>query len=270
MKKYLIMFLFAFDLFAQIDANTPKALKEFIQMRDSLVENFAEKKGFTKTFSDKEIFDITKIFYTLIKDNPVEYMSYIYEEHKRVDQEIRQGKNNLKNLPKYKLGKLNILITNQYGKKFAEILGNPYFLRVRILKITPWIYHSISANSDFKAFSMECQIEEVVKGENRFKVNDVVTINLLAYWLEEINSIFEINKSYFLPVKTWGCYDGFCEKLAINPFSDENGAIYPIIEEIVYTTKNYFNIGEKTNWEEFKTKFKEKYINLFELEGKED
>ncbi|MFH0734537.1 MAG: hypothetical protein V1773_08425 [bacterium] len=46
--------------------------------------------------------------------------------------------------------------------------------------------------------------------------------------------------------------------------------IYPINNGDVITKGDIFGIGEKTNWKMFKKIFKEKYISLFELEGKED
>ncbi|MFH0733855.1 MAG: hypothetical protein V1773_04715 [bacterium] len=159
---YLIMFLFAFDLFAQIDANTPKALKEFIQMRDSLVENFAGEKGFTKTFSENEIYNIAKVYYNVLAKNSSEYRMYLLNERKTNADLIKNDKATIKDLTQYKGSLIAILITKQYGMTFFQTERTPYFLRVRVEKKRNWVYKSSDAG-DFDAVTMTCTIEDIIR-----------------------------------------------------------------------------------------------------------
>ncbi|MFH0733857.1 MAG: hypothetical protein V1773_04725 [bacterium] len=261
------MFLSAFDLFAQIDANTPKALKEFIQMRDSLVENFAEKKGFTKTFSEKEIYDVAKVYYNVLAKNSSEYRMFIDEEYKRVSALSRNGKATIVNMPTHKLGLLSGIITKQYGATFFRTEMIPYFLRVKINKKTSWNY--ISGNKKtYSAVKLMCSIEDVIKGDNRFSINDIVLINYFDLWFEDTNITFLEGGTYFIPVESWDGMNDNYNGFSLAMLDDNNRGIYPIIDGEVITKGNIFGIGERTNWEEFKINFSEKYINLFELEGK--
>ena len=106
---------------------------------------------------------------------------------------------------------------------------------------------------------MKALIEDVLKGEIQFTKGSIISIEYLSQWLGESSKQFQVDKSYFIPLRPWMGTKGFLG-WTLNFLPDNNFAIYEIENEVVKTPENYFDIETETNWADFKKLFTKKYI----------
>ena len=261
----LIFYPFYFIL-AQNKNYTSDEATEFFNFLDKFIRDYDSNTGSTKNYSEEEVFDFAKKYYKAIAEDPIGYNKYILNEYNGFTSRRKAGLNLNEMPPPLKRGIFLNLLKEKLGKEFTEIIGVPYFLRVNIREIKHGIYISTTDSMKFGQTDLLCQIEDVIKGDNRFEAGDTIIVGFLDWWLKDPNKNFEVDKSYFIPLQPWKCNVNTCDEITLRLFPDNNYGIYPIVVNFIQTPGNYFGLGEISKWTDFKNHFTENYVDWFKLE----
>ena len=192
----ILIFYFSNSTLAQNQSHSSFAVTEFFNLLDNLMKDYDGKTGLTKNYSKEEVFEFAKKYYGAIAEDPIGYNKYVLIEYNEYANKRKEGINLDEIAPPLKGGIFLNLLRERLGKEFTKLLGIPYFLRVNIKEITNNIYISSTDSMKFGQTNLLCEIEDVIKGTNRFKPNDMIVISFLNWWLRDCNVNFKINNSY--------------------------------------------------------------------------
>lgn len=236
-------------------------VREYWHMADSIYTNFYKYgKGVTKKFSNSEVDTIVRKYYKMVNTDPAGYKKFLLSENNKWNESMKKQYNKNSLRPSTRSMIVKDEIAKRYGQNFANIISIPYYLEVKIIKDSSYVYVSkITKGLRAPATNLTCLVLDVIKGGKFFHKNQQITIGFMSYWLANAKQYFEVGKTYFVPIEPWfdnGKYD----QLTIFIFPDRNYAIYPIDNGFVSTPGNYFDIGEKTDWLQFKREFIKKYV----------
>lgn len=263
----MLIFLFILSIFyhsnfiiAQNHNYKSPEVTEFFNLLDNFIKEYSNKDS-TRNYSEKEVFELAKKYYKAIADDPIGYNKYVLNEYNEFSSKRRARLKLDEMPPPLKRGIFLNFLKEKLGKEFTKIIGVPYFLRVNIKVITHGIYISTTDSMKFGQTDLLCQIEDVIKGDNRFEVGDTIIVGFLDWWVNDPNKNFEVNRSYFIPLQPWKCNVNTCDEITLRLFPDNNYGIYPIEDEVIETPGNYFGIEEISKWTYFRNYFVEKFIN---------
>ncbi len=243
--------------FAQQKDSVSEPVKNYWNLMDNFSLRYRNKNEISKTYSGDEIDTLTKKYFKAITEDPIG----VKIKRDKDFQKWSSSGNPKEIKPAVKLRMMREIIANKYGTNFAEIISVPYYLKVKIVGDSGSVYISPENNRELRVGQANYFgiIEDVIKGNNFFKVNQKITISFLSFWVAESKRTFEVGKSYFIPLTPWDSYHNY-SKLTIDILPDNNFANYPIQNGEISTPGNFFGIGSSTNWETFRNYFINKFI----------
>ncbi len=245
------------------DEQYSKNVIDFFDDAEKIFSFYNDSLGWKKDFTFEEIKDFATEYYNVICEYPTEYYFYFEKLHKGWEEEIIN--NNYKIVHKKPAVKLRIIrekITEYYSSAFADLLLVPYLFRIKVKRFDESNYYSKDLKINLRQSDMVVEIEDVIKGEKYFNRGDSLTVSFFGHWFHgaKEEQYFKVDSSYFLPVSLFRIEEKDNYQYKIHMLPDNNFAIYPIIDEIVYTPKDYFGIGEESPWKLFKDFIKKKYV----------
>jgi len=187
----------------------------------------------------EEIRKISQDYYNCVLHDPRGYKAFI------------QNRTIENSRPAPILFQLRQKIGNYFSYTYADLLTIPYLLRVKIIDTLKTNYDMKESSIKAKKIQMICMIEDVIKGDEYFNISDTITISYLNSWFLCISTIkyFQVDKSYLIPVNTW--YDNKSNDYCFEQTGDMC-SIYPIESDTISIPSDYFDIGEKISWKDFK------------------
>jgi hypothetical protein len=224
---------------------------------------FNDSLGWQKEFTKYEILDISKKWYNAIYNNPVGTDLYFHKLHYEWETKVKvEREKYLNRRPGLQLGRLSRMITEYTSPAFSELLRVPYLFRVKVIRFDESYYYSKDLKSNMRQTDMIVKIKDILKGKEYFTIGDSIKVSFFGHWFHGASEeqYFKVDSIYFLPVNLFRIEDKDTYQYKIQMLQDNNFAVYPIIDEIVYTPKDFFGIGEHSNWDEFKNFIKENYV----------
>lgn len=258
---FLVIFLIS-KVYSQENSEIKNNVKEFFETVENYTKDYNRdnKKDLfeLRNYSKEEAFFLAKEYYKAKAEDPIGFHKYLHNEDNKFIEYYKKNKSLIELRPSTRVGIIYKIISSQFGKEFTEIIGVPWYLRIRVLDIKEGKFKS-SLGIIPKVFLI-AEIEEVLKGINFFKERDTIEINILNYWVTNASKSFEKSRSYFVGLHEWNCHTGDCKDIALNIFPDSNYGIYLIDNDFVVAPKNYFGFADILQWGEFKEEFNNKYI----------
>lgn len=260
MKKstVLIALIFISTLFPQQTDEIKPSVKNFFVELNKLMNHYDVKLNSQKTISNEEILNAAKLLYQATEDDPIGFQKQIKIEYNvwGVSRNI-DPPTGLK--PQAKLKSLRKLINERIEGGLAQILEMPYYLKVKILDVQKAIYILKQDNNTFPQINLICSIEDVIKGEKRFKKEDTITVSFLVHWFQESFPSIEKGNSYFIAVKHWKL-ESENEAFSLGMFSmEESSSLLLLNENQLIDPENCYMLDSTSNWEIFKSNFLKKY-----------
>jgi len=161
--------------------------------------------------------------------------------------------------PGVRMGILGNLINERFGGGFTQILKMSYYLRIKILDVQNAIYILKEDNNTFPEFDLICLVEDVIKGEKRFKKEDTITVSFLVHWFQESFPSIEKGNSYFIAVDHWKL-ESENEAFRLGMFSmEESSSLLLLNENQLIDPENCYMLDSTKIWEVFKNNFRKKY-----------
>ena len=194
----VVLFAFTTHLPQQSTDKISPEVIEFFSLADSVSQNYDHIKGFTINYSASQIEHFAKKYYDA-NCKPFDYRFYLHEEFTRWGQNFLKGYTH-QYKPGFKLKLIRDLITETYGKYYMEILGIPYLLRIKVIEIKHGKYVSYSAGFTVSKTILVSKIEDIIKGDNKFTINETVNINILDIWPVAIRKLKK-GCEYVLPLR---------------------------------------------------------------------
>lgn len=259
---FIMLVLLQTQNHAQHQDSISKSVKDYWQLMDKLTLRYKGKKEISKNYTNDEIDTLTKKYYKAMIEDPIGLKTKVDEDFQKWSSDARSIRGLPQDLkPAIKLRIMREIIAKKYGANFAEIISVPYYLKIKIVGDSGSIYQSPENSGDIRVGQANYfgVVEDVIKGEKVFKINQKIIISFLSFWIADSRKTFIIGKTYFIPLKPWDSYHNY-SKLTINIFPDNNFAIYPIENDKIITAGNYFGTGELTDWKIFKEDFINKFI----------
>lgn len=269
----ILIFLLQASILSQIpDTSISVNVRQLFDIADSTVEVYkSDRNNFLSKYNSSQINYLIKKYYDAIAKAPFDYQNFLEKEFKQWGIKYKNGDaNHFK--PAFRIDLIKRLISKNKGEHFTKIIGIPYYIKVKILKITHDKYISFSpAGLEVAKTILLCKIEDVIKGREYFKNIDTVEINLLDFWIEKSNENFIEGHEYFVPLKPFNCRNGNCEGIGLAPWLFDpkqdryppiqgNYGVYPIEAGVIQMKDNYFGFGRTVSWDIFKKLFTEKFI----------
>jgi len=206
--------------------------------------------------ADKDIENILRKLYLAIADDPEGFENYIVRRYHKQANDFKANKviatkPTIGNI----IGLIQFKIAEKYSKEFVSLITTPYFFRVKIKNKSSSIYIDREGRYHEQTI-INGEIEDVVKGEKRFKKGQ----NIIFMYLNSMNCSrnFEIDKSYFIPIRVSTMENSNYEGLTLQWF--DCNTTYQIENEIIKIPGNYFKIAEEASWKDFKRLFSSKYL----------
>jgi hypothetical protein len=169
-----------------------------------------------------------------------------------------EGRKDVK--PNLRMKKLEKALKEKYGDDYVGYLKTSYFMKIKILDITKTKYpiKEIRGEEFFtEQIDVKVKILDVLKGENYYTINDVITISYLPIWFQESGVLpnFEIGYEYALPLNIWKHHS--TEVLRVSLHSLET--LYRIEADNMYSPL-LSETDIVNSWSNFKEDFLKKYI----------
>ncbi|HEY6905889.1 MAG TPA: hypothetical protein VI230_00390 [Ignavibacteriaceae bacterium] len=222
-----------------------------------------EQNNYELNLSKDKLDKLIKQIYELYSYHGVDLQAFI-DRRVRINEKEYKESGGKTSLNKPVLSMVRKIINNAMGENFFEIITTPYYFKLQILKIDHNTKYKSRTNEYYPKTTMMCEILQVFKGEHLFRSGEQIELNYLNYW--NVGK-YEEGKIYFMPVRLWDCDDNNGCDYSPNLFpiyfdrvSFDGGpfGVYPI-ENNQIKNAEYFQIAD-SNWNTFKTIFKEKYI----------
>lgn len=260
MKKstVLIVLIFISTLFPQQTDEIKPSVKNFFVELNKIMSHYDMKLNSQKTISNEELFNAAKLLYHATEDDPIGFQKQIKTEYnawgvgRNIDPPI-----GLK--PQTKLKILRKLINERIEGGLSQILEIPYYLRVKILDIQKTIYILKQDRNTFPQINLICSVEDIIKGEKRFKKGDRITVSFLVHWFQESFPSIEKGNSYFIAVDHWKL-ESENEAFRLGMFSmEESSSLLLLKENKLIDPENCYMLDSTKIWEVFKNNFRKKY-----------
>jgi hypothetical protein len=245
------------NIFSQYKNEYSNEVKDFM----NLVENYWQKLDNMPNVSDfyltqKETGDILEKLYKAIEDDPDGYVNYIVRRNR---EQANDFKKNIVDASKPTIGNIigliQLKIAEIYSKQYVALITTPYFLRIKIMNKSASEYKDLEGRTHDQT-NINGDIEEIVKGENKFMKGE----NVSFMYLNSKNCCrtFEIGKTYFVPLTVSTLENSNYEGLTTQWFDCNH--TYVIENETIRIPGDYFQVGEEINWQIFKERFTKKYL----------
>ena len=211
----------------------------------------------SKQFTDEKINKLLEEYYNVKAEDPEGFSKY--QHLKRNEFEIRNKTNPTTKelmIPE-KIGIIYRIIVSKYGKNNTDLFLTPWFLKIKVIDIKSEKLNNPEGPTS-KSYLL-AEVLDVIKGQKKFNTGEIIRIYFLQDWLHDKK--FEKNKSYFVPLKQSNCYYGNCEEVGLVMFPDNNWGVYPIENNELIASDNYFGFPDKIDW----TNFKKNFITHFTL-----
>jgi hypothetical protein len=254
--------MFQFATFPQLKVKYSTKVQEFI----NVVE---EKSKMINTINDQleipdtELKTIIEKYYTAVAEDPVGVCTY-QEERNSVFSKNNKGKSieSLRPNISHVLGLIDRAIAHSYSWNFVRLINIPYFLRINILSISSAKHKSPIDKRTREICTVTCKIEEIIKGEKKFKMGETITLKYYTHITLKGNNYFEKGRSYFVPIYISYSDQSDLKGNYIVTFLGEGSDSYLIDNKLIYTKEDYFGIGEKSEWGYFKKQFRLNFMPI--------
>jgi hypothetical protein len=268
LKVIAFFFLITCNSFSQLyteDEISPYVI-EFMEIADEFSKSFNQVQGiYIMEFTDDEVDHIAELFFKAFNEDPIGFSYYIMKEFYDWGAKVKESGKLTEPKPAMKRNLLEKQITKKYGIAFTEVIGTPGFLRCKFINLSLSTYYSPDTKSNFPQMNFNFLIEDVLKGNKFFIIDDTVTISTIPN-IESPAPTFETDKSYLIPVRPWiglNEYNGEVTFNYLHEYYDrwvmgKPPKTFPIFDEKI-TNCEYFGIGD-TSWTDFKIFFKETFL----------
>jgi hypothetical protein len=257
-------------VYSQDAKRLPESVETFLDVLQNVSKDFDfQEMDSKRDFSTKEIRELAKVYYHMMKENPIEFKNYFSVEYASFSNEIKSG---IRSANDPSLTRSKIILTSlfrkEYGIEVTNSMDIPYYVRVLIVDTTKSI-HIADNGMKIPRTQIHCRIEDVIKGKNRWSIGEEINIIFSDHWMSHPfgncgEDNFTVGNSYFLPVGVSIYQNRNLSELTLPIYPDDNCGIYPIKDEMVHTPNDYFGVGEVTPWSEFRQRFIERFILPFE------
>lgn len=247
----------------QQDEQYSQTVIDFFKDAERFFSFYDDSLGWKKDFTSKEVKDLATKYYNVIYKYSIDYYFYFKQLHKQWEEEVIN--NNYKIINKKPAVKLRIIrekLAEYFPSAYTDLLQVPFLFRIKVKRFDESIYYSKDLNIKIKQTDMIVKIEDIIKGKEYFNIDDTLKVSFFGIWFHgsSEDQYFKVDSTYFLPVNFFQIENKNTFQYRIHMLPDFNFAIYPIINEIVHTPKDFFGIGEESNWNDFKNFIKENYI----------
>jgi hypothetical protein len=231
---------------------------------DSVAITYDGKSGFTIQYNAKRVKYLAKLYYDAIAKAPVDYQTYMYIKYKQWEKNNKGKGDKAALLPGFKIHLIKTLISKENGGYFTHIISIPYYLKIKVLQIKQGKYVSppryYPAGLTIPKTVLTAKVEDILKGEERFKGLNTINITILANWLPGAEKFFKVGEEYFVPLKPFNCFNGNCEGFALYVLPGANHGVFLIRNNALNVRDNYFHLGNTVDWDNFKKQFTKKFM----------
>lgn len=259
--KMRIPLSLALIFYLNINAQVKNIYSAEVEEYMNALQIYALQYEYTPSFDDfvigtQALDDLLVLLYKAIASDPEGYTNYLSRVIKYQREQIKFGKMD-KNKPS--IGDFHKLVRSkledQYSRKFITLITTPYFLKVKIVEKIPGIYTTPSGN-EFKQYSVEAEIEDILKGEQKYKIGEQITF--IYSKIGTCNRNYEVGNTYLIPFTVLTTVSSSYNGLTPQWFDCSGN--YLISDEIISIPDNYFGFGENISWSDFKLQFKDQFI----------
>lgn len=254
-KSFILMLILVGGInFSQTSYNND--LEKFEQI---IVEyNRLKNQDKNTEISSEKMNNTLKILYNVYEKYPKELKRMINKKHLEILNECKENK-------------------DLYYKKKAKSLG---VLHRKVLddiknNISPLDYHLLTTNIimkgtinsqegvktpvsnstpefTFSVIHCKVQVDDVLKGEGNINPGDVIEVVYREAWLNNPNTKWEEGKSYLFNLR-YNMHENDSFSIAVITGIGETDGFFPIINDKIHDTQNFFEQGVINTWAEFKS-----------------
>ncbi|MCU7497521.1 MAG: hypothetical protein ACM3UR_14685 [Bacteroidota bacterium] len=237
---------------------------DFYKTVEQYSQFFDIKSGFTKTFSKEELRDFARKYYLAKANDPIGYETYGYKLYQAWMDELKA--NGMKPT-RVEPGTVTVLLLKQIGKlyspQFSRMIDVPFFVCGKIIAKEDTISTDTTLHITLRQTNLFIQVDEVIKGNKFFKVNDTLKIIYMDLWYSYVlnpAAYFTVGKRFFFPLWYRLFADDSTYLLAMYYLEEESPGGYPIENGRILIPEDYFGLGKDLSWPEFKEYVKTNFI----------
>lgn len=209
---------------------------------------------------DKDlILDLARKINKASLDGPVLYKKAMIDDEIEVEKEIRNGRRDMLSIDIFNSILKDKMKKNGYGKH-AEFLTIPLILKVKVNNISHVMYETKDPIShSLPKRVIQVKVTDIIKGNSITKKGDELEFYYMNFW-KNTKKQFKVGQEYLvcLVIKMIENED---HELALVPNTKTDG-IYLVKENILIDKTKYFGTETEIEWNTFKSRFLDKYINF--------
>ncbi|MGE5351035.1 MAG: hypothetical protein ACM3P0_03070 [Acidobacteriota bacterium] len=237
---------------------------DFFKTVEQYSQFFDLESGFTKTFSKEELHDFARKYYLAIANDPIGYEIYGNKLYQVWMEELKA--NGMKPT-RVSPGALTLLLLKQVGElyspQFSRMIEVPFFVCGKIVAREDTISTDTTHHINLRQTNLYIQVDEVIKGNKFFKVNDTLIIIYMNLWYDySLNptTYFTVGRRFFFPLWYRLFADDSTYLLAMYYLEEESPGGYLIENNRILIPEDYFGLGKDLSWPEFKDYVKTNFI----------
>lgn len=257
MKNFIIVLFIIHSvlIFSQEEREVSK-----VEAYLNLLENYnnsVDKILSIQSLTKDEILEIAKLEYEAIEEDNIAVQTFIIKQHIFVESVYKIK-------PLRRIGAVKGMFEQRMGELFSYklqyFIDVPYYIRAKILskelireKLEYFPYEDV--RTEYKIL-----IESSLKGNSKFVIGDTAVFFIGGpNWPHpKHGKHLVVGESFLLQLDARAVSDYNYSRHALLTYIDESAGIFPIENEVVSDYYNFFEFGEKIEWNEFAHRFNEK------------
>jgi len=253
----LLALIFCLNIYAQEKEIYSTEVQEYMNALKAYTEEYEYMPTFSEfSISNQELDDLLLKMYNAIASDPEGHTNYLGKDFIYKGEQVKAGNMDINKSSIIDFHKLvRSKLEKQYSQKYITIITTPYYLRVKIIDKTPDTY-TTDTGHEYKGYLVNVEIEEILKGKQKFKVGEKIAFRYFKS--NRCIRNYEVGKTYFVPFEVVTTL--FSKFNGLTPQWFDCMGNYSIENDTLTISDNYFEIGKKISWDEFKQKFTKKYI----------
>lgn len=199
MKYFIILFTTILIIFSQTD-NSKKYSSKFFEYVEKI--NDVDYKRNQISFNDEKLDSMLYYYKYAMEFEWTAFHTILKELHEAWEKTGIRGVKPPEGIrPSFKIGKINRMIEDKYGRVYLNLIKTPYIARFKVLEISDSIYNGEGVSA--KQVNLKVKIESVEKGSNILKSNNIYTVSYLPHWFHGEKLEFKEGLSYIAPLRPW-------------------------------------------------------------------
>ncbi|HET56009.1 MAG TPA: hypothetical protein ENN33_12450 [Ignavibacteria bacterium] len=270
-RIFFVFFLLTINSFYSQSKNENNLLNEFKKTIIEYNEELTSKENYN--LSTTQIKTTLKTLYQTYECIPIIIEQVITRDQLRIKEEYQNNDELYYEKVNKSLGILRRNVLDDLQKRISpldyHLLKTNIVAKAKVLSKEIEYKPYVIEIPDFKFQITRCkiQVEDIIKGSKEIKIGDIIEVFYREAWLDNAETEWISNNSYLFNLR-YNMRDINDFSIAIVTGLENTDGYFPIVDNVLHDSRNFFKLGKTINWTKFKNDLTKYIISKFVKEEK--